>query len=69
MAVAFLSLTSFRYYATNLKESTCFFFLLAPLISCFCMKLLFDFIDVGRAVKPGTYRVVSVNLIFLAHIS
>ena len=67
MAAASLNLTSFRsitkHQKTKLKKKRKkdneklkeFYLIVLPFLS---MQTLFDFIDVARTVKPGTYRLV-----------
>jgi hypothetical protein len=55
---AFIRLTcSFPFSVYGGDINTCFGFLV-------CLQFLFDFIDVGRTCKPGTYRLVFM-LLFL----
>jgi hypothetical protein len=56
---AFIRLTcSFPFFCIWWRDiNTCFGFLV-------CLQFLFDFIDVSRTCKPGTYRLV-IMLLFL----
>lgn len=54
---------SFVFYIDFKDFAHCTYLIQAYSGFCFSLQCLFDFIDIGRVVKPGTYRLVMLHIL------